>query len=271
MIKDFDYFLTADHFFNIAVQLAQAGLLAGEVSPAAPAAVTDIQKHGGIAHHHQQGKLPVQHKQHGQRAHNLDEALNDHGKAVVQRVGDGVHVICEIAHHIAVAAGIEKAQGKRLDMGKQIPADVEQHLLRHVHHRLCVTPRRQHARAINKGRGRHAPHQGGYIRARQAVHHRPYHIGAEQVGAGAYGNQRRHREQQKPVPPHIAQELAHSKAKVLGPLTGRLARHRRRLPSSGNDRFPDKSRLCAAAARACRTHAAARPPAPQSGLCPSQK
>ena len=47
------------------------------------------------------------------------EALNEHGKAVVQRVGDGVHVVCEIAHHIAVAAGIKKRRGRGLDMGNR--------------------------------------------------------------------------------------------------------------------------------------------------------
>ena len=271
MVEHLYHFLPAYHLFHIAIQLAQAGLLACEIGLAARPAVADIPKHGRITHHHQQGKPPVQHKQHGQCTHNLDKALNDHGKAVVQRIRDCVHIVGKIAHYIAMAPGIEKAKGKRLDMREQVPPDIEQHLLCHVHHRLCIAEGRQHACAVNKRRGRHTAHQGRNVCTGQAVYHRPYHIGAQQVGAGAYRDQRCHCEQQKPVPPHVAQQLAYGKAKVFGAFSAQLACHCHRLPSFGNGRSPDRWRPFAAAARACRTRAAARHPAQQSGLFPSQR
>ena len=52
MIKDFDYFLTADHFFNIAVQLTKALLLFRIKNLTFCSAEFHIPEHDAIADRH---------------------------------------------------------------------------------------------------------------------------------------------------------------------------------------------------------------------------
>ena len=54
VVKDLDHFLPGDHFFYIAVQLAPAFLLDAIKRLAAFAAVTDVEEHRRITHHHNQ-------------------------------------------------------------------------------------------------------------------------------------------------------------------------------------------------------------------------
>ena len=50
VVEDLDHLLPAYHFFNIAIQLTQTGLLLGGIVGAAPfAAEADVKEHGGIA------------------------------------------------------------------------------------------------------------------------------------------------------------------------------------------------------------------------------
>ena len=83
VVEDLDHLLAADHLLDVAVQVSQSLLLFGEIGLASLSAVADIQKHSQIAHHHQQGQPPVEDKQKGQGAGDLDEALNHHGEAVI--------------------------------------------------------------------------------------------------------------------------------------------------------------------------------------------
>ena len=83
---------------------------------AAPAAVSDVQEHGRIADGDDQRELPVEHKEHDERAGHLDEALYDHGEAVVERVGYGVHVVGEVAHDVAAVAAVEPDEGQVLSL-----------------------------------------------------------------------------------------------------------------------------------------------------------
>ena len=138
MVEYLDYLLSSHHLLNVAVQLAQAGLLAAKVVFAAAAAVLNVEKHGSIAYHDHQGQPPVEQEQQQQSAHHLDEALNDHSKAVVQRIGHRVHIIGEQAHQIAFALAVKKVQRQLLQMAVQVPADVVEHLLGGPYHDLGV-------------------------------------------------------------------------------------------------------------------------------------
>ena len=60
MIKDFDYFLTADHFFNIAVQLTKTLLLFRIKNLTFCSAEFHIPEHDAIADRHDQRQFPVQ-------------------------------------------------------------------------------------------------------------------------------------------------------------------------------------------------------------------
>ena len=118
MVEHFDDLLAVDHLLDVAVQLAEAGLLLVVIRFAAPAAVSDVQEHGRIADGDDQRELPVEHKEHDERAGHLDEALYDHGEAVVERVGYGVHVVGEVAHDVAAVAAVEPDEGQVLQVRK---------------------------------------------------------------------------------------------------------------------------------------------------------
>ena len=54
-------------------------------------------------------------------------------KAVVERVGNRVDVVCKQAHEIALALGIKVTQRQLLQMREEIVPDIAQHLLRCVY------------------------------------------------------------------------------------------------------------------------------------------
>ena len=272
VVKDLDHLLAADHLLDVAVDVAQGGLLGGVVGGAALCAEPDIQEHGRIAHHHDQGQLPVEDEQQHQGARQLDEALDGHGKAVVQRVGHRVHVVGEIAHDVAVELGVEKAQRQRLDVGEQIPPDVVQHLLGGVDHSLGVAEGGQRPHPADGGGGQHPAGQGVHIPGAHAVDHRADHIGAQQVAQGADGDQHRHSQEQELVPAHIGQQGPEGEPEVFRLFTGDLpCCHRRRLLSSGNGRSPGRWGRRPAAGCGCPPRGCARPPAPRSCRCSSPR
>ena len=272
MVKDLDHLLAADHLLDVAVHVAQGGLLGGVVGGAAFGAEPDVQEHGRVAHHHDEGQPPVEDEQQHQGAGQLDEALDGHGKAVVQRVGHRVHVVGEVAHDVAVELGVEKPQGQGLDMGEQVPPDVVQHLLGGVDHGLGVAEGGQRAHAADGRGGQHAAGQGVYIPVAHAVDHRADHIGAQQIAQGADRDQHRHRQEQKFVPPHIGQQGLEGEPEIFRLFTGDLSGwHLRRLLSSANGRSPGRWGRRQAARCGCPRRGCARPPAPRSCRCPSPK
>lgn len=181
MVKDLYHLLAVDHFLNIAVQLSQAFLLHGIIGLAPLAAETDVEEHRPIAYSNNKGKLPVENEKDQQCPRHLDKALNHHGKAVVQGVGNRVHVIGKIAHHIAVPPGVKKAQRKGLQMGKQISADIEKHSLSGLHHNLGIAVGRGYADCVNHPGDHDAGDQRSHIPRGQAVDYRADHIGSQQV------------------------------------------------------------------------------------------
>ena len=271
VVEDLDHFLAADHLFNVAVDVPQGRLLGGVVGGAAAGAEPDVEEHGRIAHHHDQGQPPVQDEQQSQGAHDLDEALDGHGKAVVQSVRHGVHVVGEIAHDVAVELGVEEPQGQGLDVGEQVPPDVIQHLLGRIHHGLGVAEGRQGADGKDDGGEDDTPGQGVDVPSPHAVDHRADHVGAQQVAQGAEGDQHRHRQEQELVPPHVGQQGLEGEPEILGLFTGDLMRHLRPLLSSGSDRFPGRWGRWPAAGCGCPPHGCGRPPAPRSCRCPSPR
>ena len=138
MVEYLHHLLARRHLLDVAVQVPQGGLLPAVICLAPLPAEADIEEHDHIAHRHHQGEPPVEDEEHGEGAHHLDKALDHHGEGVVQGVGDGVHVVGEVAHHVAVAAGVKEAQGQGLEVGEQVPPDVVEHLLGRPHHGLGI-------------------------------------------------------------------------------------------------------------------------------------
>ena len=89
-------------------------LLLIEVIGAFLSAVADIEKHGTISQDDQQTQLPAQDKKQDQSSRHLDKTLDDHGEAVVKSVGDGIHVVGEAAHGVAVRVLVKIFQRKFL-------------------------------------------------------------------------------------------------------------------------------------------------------------
>ena len=280
MVKDLDHLLARDHFLHVGVQLAQAGLLAGVVGAAAPGGVVDVPEHGNVAHHDQQREPPVEHEQQKQRACDLYKHLNDHRKAVVQRVGNRVHIVGEQAHQIALAVRVKEVQGHRLQVGKQVAADFLGNTLRRADHELGVAQGGQRADEVDERRERHDPGQVGKTAIFQnAVDGRAYHVGANQGGQGADGRQ--HADQcqfalvvaeviaeaaqgddaeHDFVAAQIVHEAAQRVPQVLRALTAECFRHLRRPLSSGNCKFPDRSYPFSAVRHGCQRRANGRRP-----------
>ena len=256
--------LPGDYFLNVSVQLAQAALLLGIVGTAVLGGKVDVPEHAHITHRHQQREPPVEDKQHQQGAHDLDKGLDNDSKAVVQCIGDGVHIVGEKAHQIAVAVGIKVLQRLGLQVGKQILADLLQYFLRGAHHQLGIAQGGQRTNDINAGGKAHGPGQVGFAAVfQQAVDYRADHVGAKQCGQGADGRQQRHQANHDAVAAQIGAELPQRAAQILRALAAGdflFTRHRGRLPSSGNSKFPDRSCLFSEARRGCPRRAGGHPP-----------
>ncbi len=271
MVEYLDDLLAGDHLLNIAVHIAQGRLLHRIVGGTALGAVPNIEEHGQIAQHHNEGQLPVEYEQHDQGARQLNKALDGHGKAVVQGIRDGVHIVGEVTHDIAVALGIEESQRQRLDVMEQVPADVIQHLLGGIDHSLGVAQGGQGTDAVDGGGDHNAPQKAGDVSVPHAVDHRANHVGAQQVCHAADGDQHRHRQEQELVPSHVGEQRPECESEMFGLFTRYCPRHRCCLPSSENDKFPDRWGRWPAAGCGCPLHGCGRHPAPQSCRCPSPR
>ena len=216
MIEHLDDLLAGDHLLNISIQFPQAALLLGIVDTAVPGAEIDIPKHGGIPHHNEQRQPPVEHEKQDQGAGDLDKSLDDQGKAVVQGVRNGVHVVGEQAHQVAFTVGIEKLQGECLQIGKQVAADLSQDFLGGPDHDLAVTQGAEGPHQVDHSGQAHTGSQVGQTAVfQQAVDHRADHIGAQQRRNGTERRQHRHQRQHDPVMFEIAPQAAEGMAQVL--------------------------------------------------------
>ena len=137
-VKDLDDLLARDHLFDISVQVAKRCLLGGKEALRARARVARIQYNGRIAHERDNRELPVKDDEHGRGAHNLNGGLNHVGKAVIERLGDGVDVVGEKAHDVARARAVKITERQRLDVREQVAENIGHHALGRAHHNLRV-------------------------------------------------------------------------------------------------------------------------------------
>lgn len=110
-MEHLDDFLSGDQLLNIAIQFSEAVLLLRIITLAALSAELDIPEHDTVAHRYNQREPPVQDIQQGQCSHNLDEALDNHRKTVVQGICHRVDIVREKTHDIAVASAVENCSG----------------------------------------------------------------------------------------------------------------------------------------------------------------
>ena len=136
VIKDLDDLLARDHLFDISVQIAQRRLLSGKKALGTYARVARVQHNGRVAHERDNRELPVEDDEHSRGADHLDARLNHVGKAVVERLGDGVDIVGKETHDVARACAVKVAQRQHLDVRKQVAADIGDHALSRAHHNL---------------------------------------------------------------------------------------------------------------------------------------
>ena len=216
VVEDLDHLLALNHLLDISVDLPQVPLLGHEV-PAGPLA------HG---HHHRQHQPQGEHRHQKQQGaqvqHHAHYAQEGEGpgaegdEAVVEDLGDGLHVVGVAAHELAVGVGVKVTQGQGLHPGEQVPADGVGGPLGHVDHDPGVGEAEQGRAGI------HARQQGQHLRQPGVVPGDDAFVnqGLEQVGP-AHGaahvehQAHRHNSQQPLGPAHIPQQGGDGLSHVL--------------------------------------------------------
>ena len=186
MVKYLHYLLAGCHLLNKTVQFSQILLLKIKVIFALFSTIANVGKHQNIADKYNQGQTPVQHKNQREGSHNLNKALDNHGKAVIKGVGDGIHIVGKAAHNIAVGSGVKVFQGQGLNMVKQIPPDFINDFLGRHHHGLGVAVGCGHAAQIDHSCKRHCPEQAFHVsRHNVLIDNRLQHVGSHKSSRSA--------------------------------------------------------------------------------------
>ena len=229
VIKDLDDFLARDHLLDVSVQIAQRRLLSGKKALGTHARVASVQHNGHIAHERDNRELPVEDDEHGRGADHLDARLNHVGKAVVERLGDGVDVVGKEAHDVTRARAVEVAQRQHLDVREQVAANIGHHALGRAHHDLRVAQSREHARGVD-GSGKDNLPSEQFLAARcQTVDDGAHHVGTGKARDGGNGGEHAHRQQRELGMPHVGEQAAERLRQIGGTGLSGCLRHGARL------------------------------------------
>ena len=164
MAEDLDHLLAIDHLLDIAVQAAQALLLAHEVAPAAPRQHPGHGQHARNAENHNAGEKDVR-GQHAAKSHQDCHSGVDHlGNALGEHLAQGVHVIGVNAHHVAVGMGVEVFDGQRLHVSEELIPNLLLHTLGDRDHQPVIGQSAQRAGEIQAPHHDQNPQQPGVIR-----------------------------------------------------------------------------------------------------------
>ena len=131
---------------------------------------------------------------------------------------------------MSAAARIEIAERQRLDVGKG-SADIDEHLLPGMHHRLRVTEGRHHADQVDGSRKQDVLNKSRVVARRERIHHGANHIGADEVGDSRDGHHEGNRQKEQLVPAEVREKLAQRSKQVLGLVSG--CGHQRSPPFAG--------------------------------------
>ena len=148
VVKDFDDFLTVEHFLDVAVDAGERSLLADEVERAAVGNLEgDDDDHGGDGGD-DEGEHPavIEHDAEGgddgdDASEHLRQCLRDE---LAQRIG----VVGVVAHDVAVGVHIEVADGEGLHVIEHIVPNVFEAALGNKDHEAAVSEGAQYAREV---------------------------------------------------------------------------------------------------------------------------
>ena len=192
MVEDLHNLLTCDHLLHVAVKRAQRALLLREEPLGSSAREAHVCHNDRVAGKRDEREPPVQHDEKHDGPHGLDGRLHHVGKAVVERLGDGVYVVGEVAHHVAVARAVEPRERKRLDVAEKVAANVEDDALRRAHHGLGVAHACGDPRGVDGGSCGNEMDEARPVARAHGVHHGLDHVRAGEVGPTGHADQHRH-------------------------------------------------------------------------------
>ncbi len=124
VVVGLDHLLALAHLLRVAVELAQAALRLAKEGRATPAGQAHVGDERHVAGNGDDGEAPVEHKEQHGGAKGLDGGLDDVGEAVVERLGDRVDVVGEVAHDVAGARAVKEGDGQALQVGEEVGANL---------------------------------------------------------------------------------------------------------------------------------------------------
>ena len=269
MVEDLHDLLARDHLLDVAIKLSQSLLLLGEEALRARAREADIEEDHDIAGSGDEREPPVEDEEEDERAHHLDASLHHGGKAVVQGLGDSIHIVREEAHRVTRTGTVEPGERQVLHMREEIAAHIEDDLLRCPHHGLRVAHGRGDAQSIDDGREDDEVHEAAVLPCRHGIHDRLDHVRAEEIASTCDGHEHGDREHLHLCMAHVSQKDPEGMAEILRTCRSRssschLMPPFRACPASG--RAPDRSGLLSEAPHACRSLRSFRHPISESCL-----
>ena len=192
VVEDFHHLLACDHLLHIAVERAQGSLLLREEPLGAPAREAHVGDDDRVAGKRDEREPPVKHNEKHDGSHGLDCRLDHVGKAVVERLRDGVHVVGEVAHYVAVARAVEPRERQRLNVAEKVSANVKDHALRGADHGLGVANACGNARCVDGGSQRDKMDEARPVAGSHGVYHGFYHVRSGEVCPASHADQNRH-------------------------------------------------------------------------------
>ena len=151
VVEHLDDLLAIDHFFDIAVQAGQGGLLLDKEGAALCAQLAGHFQHGEGAQHHHQRK-PHAAIEHGDEHHQQRNGRGEHiGQRLADQLAQRVGIVGVEAHHFAVGVGIEIADGQQLHVRKHLVAHILEDAVRYDRHNAALQEHRHHGQQVQPG------------------------------------------------------------------------------------------------------------------------
>ena len=232
MVEDFFHLLSGHHLLDESVDLSQVFLLFGEILLAQLSVVPDIERHQKQEEKDDRREPYIQDQQHHDRSSHRDETLDQQREAVVQCLGDRIHIVGEPAHQLPVGVGVEIFQRKLLYMGKQIGADLLHHRLGSVDHQLVVPEARQRSCSVHHSHKDNHPDQAGDILLQHiSIDHRLQQIRSVNIGQSAHCHKHGDRGHRHLMAAQIAEDPCNGFSRIFRPFITGCPCHYRFAPS----------------------------------------
>ncbi|MNC27507.1 hypothetical protein D3C75_756790 [compost metagenome] len=170
IVKCLDDLLAAYHFLHITVQLTQSfGLLPEQLLRAGGDITGGIIRRGSGQKHNQRHQRADKEHQHN-RANDSHDSREQRGKALLQPVGDHIHIVDEAADAVSVGMVVMKGQGQLTDMPEQILAEGVYGFVGRLVHQVGKEPAEQAACPVDNTQYKQNVEHSGEIHLSRSRH-----------------------------------------------------------------------------------------------------